>query len=72
MSRRKALRTYRGEQIKKELADRGIYVKAASWKGIAEESPGVYKDVDEVVKVCQDAGIAKIVAKMRPMGVIKG
>ena len=72
MSRRKALKTYRGEKIRNGLGDRGIYVKAASWKGIAEEAPGVYKDVDEVVKVCQVAGIAKIVAKMRPMGVIKG
>ena len=72
MSRRKALRTYRGEQIRKGLGERGIIVKAASWKGIAEEAPGVYKDVDEVVRVCQVTGIAKIVAKMRPMGVIKG
>jgi len=54
------------------LKERGIFVRAASWKGIAEEAPGVYKDVDEVVRVCQEAGIAKIVAKVRPMGVVKG
>ncbi len=71
-SRSQALRNHRGEQIRKELGDRGIFVKAASWKGIAEEAPDVYKDVDEVVKVCQVAGIANIVAKMRPIGVIKG
>jgi tRNA-splicing ligase RtcB len=71
-SRSKALRTYRGEAVKKALGDRGILVRSASWKVLAEEAPGVYKDVDEVVRVCQDAGIARIVAKMRPMGVVKG
>ncbi len=54
------------------LGDKGILVKAASWKVVAEEAPGVYKDVDEVVKVCQDAGIARIVARVRPIGVVKG
>lgn len=71
-SRHKALKTYRGEAIKNELGKQGIVVRSASWKTIAEEAPGVYKDVDEVVKVCQVAGIAKIVAKMRPLGVVKG
>lgn len=71
-SRSKALRTYRGEQVKRTLGERGILVRSASWKVLAEEAPGVYKDVDEVVKVCEDTGIAKIVAKMRPMGVVKG
>jgi len=72
MSRHKALRLFRGEKVKQMLSEKGILVKSASWKGIAEESPGVYKDVDEVVRVCQEAGIAKIVAKLRPMGVVKG
>jgi tRNA-splicing ligase RtcB len=71
-SRSKALRTYRGEDVKKALGDRGILVRSASWKVLAEEAPGVYKDVDEVVRVCEDAGIARIVAKMKPMGVVKG
>jgi len=71
-SRSRALKEYRGEEIQSKLGNRGIMVKAASWKGIAEEAPGVYKDVDEVVKVCETAGIAKIVAEVRPIGVIKG
>jgi len=72
MSRHKALKRFRGETVKQMLKERGILVRSASWKGIAEEAPGVYKDVDEVVRVCQEAGIAKIVAKLRPMGVVKG
>jgi tRNA-splicing ligase RtcB len=71
-SRHQALKSYRGEQIKRTLGEKDILVRAASLRGIAEEAPGAYKDVDEVVRVCQAAGIAKIVAKMRPMGVIKG
>ncbi len=71
-SRARALKEYRGERVSRELASRGILVRAASWKVVAEEAPGVYKDVDEVVKVCQAAGIAKIVARMRPIGVVKG
>ncbi len=72
MSRHKALKRFRGETVKQTLKERGILVRSASWKGIAEEAPRVYKDVDEVVRVCQEAGIAKIVAKLRPMGVVKG
>jgi len=72
MSRHKALKRFRGETVKQMLKERGILVRSASWKGIAEEAPGVYKDVDEVVRVCQEAGIARIIAKLRPMGVVKG
>jgi len=72
MSRHKALRLFRGEKVKQMLKEKRILVKSASWKVIAEEAPGVYKDVDEVVRVCQEAGIARIVAKLRPMGAVKG
>ncbi|MFC1755034.1 RtcB family protein [Thermoproteota archaeon] len=72
MSRHEAMKKFRGEEVKKDLAAHNIYVKAASWKGICEEAPGVYKDVDEVVKVSQDAGMANIVFRVRPFGVIKG
>jgi tRNA-splicing ligase RtcB len=58
--------------VKKELAEHHIIVKAASWKGVSEEAPGAYKDVDEVVKVSDKAGIGKLVARVRPMGVVKG
>jgi tRNA-splicing ligase RtcB len=71
-SRTKAKRQYRGEQVKTALGQRGILVRSATWKVLAEEAPGVYKDVDEVVKVCQDTGLAKIVCKLKPLGVVKG
>ncbi len=72
MSRFAAIKKFRGEAVKKELEAKGISVRAASWKGISEEAPGVYKDVDEVVRVSDVAGIGKLVAKVRPMGVLKG
>lgn len=72
MSRHEAIRRFRGENIKNDLEKRNIYVKSASWKGIAEEAPGAYKDIDEVVKVSHEAGIGKLVARVKPFGVIKG
>ena len=72
MSRHAALNKFRGEQVKKELAEKGIYVRSASWKGIAEEAPGVYKDIHEVIKVCERAVISDTVVQLKPMGVIKG
>ncbi len=72
MSRSRALRQFRGERVARELQKRQILVRAASWRVVAEEAPQVYKDVDEVVRVCQEAGIAKIVARLVPVGVVKG
>ncbi len=72
MSRHEALSKFRGEHVKNELAKKDIHVKTGSMKGIAEESPDVYKDIDEVIKVSDGAGIGKAVARVRPMGVIKG
>jgi len=72
MSRTEALRSFRAEQIKKDLADHSIYLRTGSMKGVAEEAPAVYKDIDEVVKVSHEAGIGNLVAKLRPIGVIKG
>jgi tRNA-splicing ligase RtcB len=72
MSRNAAISQFRGEQIKNDLEKQNIYVKAASWKGISEEAPQAYKDVDEVVRASQCAGIGKLVARLRPLGVIKG
>ena len=60
------------EEVQKELEEHNIFVKAASWKGISEEAPQVYKDIDEVIKVSDKSGIAKTVARVRPIGVIKG
>ncbi|HMK53836.1 MAG TPA: RtcB family protein [Methanobacteriaceae archaeon] len=72
MSRAGAKRTYRGEEVQKVLQDRGIYIKATSMPIVAEEAPGAYKDVDEVVKIVHDTGISRLVSKMRPLGVAKG
>ena len=71
-SRSRALRELRGEDIKKELNKKGIEVKAGSWESLAEEAPEAYKDIDEVVRVVDELGISKKVARLRPMVVIKG
>lgn len=72
MSRHAALKIYRGEKVQKELLAKGIYVKGAGWKGIAEEAPGAYKDIDEICRVSHEAGIASRVARLVPLGVAKG
>ena len=71
-SRSKAMREIRGEKIKEELNKKGIEVKAGSWKSLAEESPEAYKDIDEVVKVVDELGISKKVARLKPLVVVKG
>jgi tRNA-splicing ligase RtcB (3'-phosphate/5'-hydroxy nucleic acid ligase) len=72
MSRRAAARDARGREIERELEDQGIIAQARSWRGLAEEQPAAYKDVDLVVEVVHNAGLARKVARLRPMGVIKG
>jgi tRNA-splicing ligase RtcB len=72
MSRSKAKKKYWGEQIKKDLGNKGILIKAASMKVIAEEAPGAYKDIDQVVNVSHDLGIVEKVVRLVPVGVVKG
>jgi tRNA-splicing ligase RtcB len=72
MSRHEALRRFRGEQIRDELQKKGIELRSTSWKGVAEEAPGAYKDVDEVVRVSHEVGIGRLVARVVPLGVMKG
>ncbi len=69
MSRHEALKQQRGEKVKEELSRKGIEVESGSWKGLAEEAPSAYKDVDEVVKVSDKVGIGKLVAKLKPLAV---
>jgi tRNA-splicing ligase RtcB (3'-phosphate/5'-hydroxy nucleic acid ligase) len=71
-SRSKALRELKGEEIKKELSKKGVEIQSGSWKSLAEEAPEAYKDIDEVVKVVDELGISKKVARMKPMAVVKG
>jgi tRNA-splicing ligase RtcB len=72
MSRTAAVKHAQGRRIDRELADRGVVARARSWKGLAEEQPDAYKNVDHVVEVVHRANLARKVARMRPIGVIKG
>ncbi|MFX1556716.1 MAG: RtcB family protein [Promethearchaeota archaeon] len=72
MSRSKATKRYWGAKVKEELGSRGILVKAASMKVIAEEAPGAYKDIDQVVQVSHDLDIIEKVVRLVPVGVVKG
>ena len=72
MSRTEAVRRAAGRSIEQELERQGIIVMGRGRKGVAEEQPSAYKDVNDVVRVVHEAGLAKRVARMRPLGVIKG
>lgn len=72
MSRTAAIKDAAGRRIDKELEARGVIARAQSHRGLAEEQPRAYKNVDEVVEVVHRAGLSKKVARMRPIGVIKG
>jgi len=72
LSRTQAKSRYQGREIQEQLAGEGIIVKATQGVVIAEEAPGAYKDVDEVVRVSDSIGIATKAVRLRPIGVIKG
>jgi tRNA-splicing ligase RtcB len=72
MSRSAAIRSAKGRRIDRELAARGVIAKCRHWKGLAEEQPDAYKDVQTVVDVVDRAGLARKVARLRPIGVVKG
>ena len=72
MSRRQAKKTVRGRNLKREFQEMGIEVRASSFATVAEEIPEAYKDVAEVVDVVHRAGIGRKVAKLKPLGVLKG
>ena len=72
LSRSKAKKDYDADDITKDLASKGIRIKATSKHVIEEEAPGAYKDVDSVVRVSDSTGIAKLVAKLKPLAVCKG
>jgi len=72
MSRRAAKEAATGAEIKKELESKGIIVRCRSMRGIAEEAPLAYKDIESVVKVAHEAGLSKKVARLVPLAVIKG
>ena len=72
MSRKAAIRAAAGRSIDRELAEVGVIARARGRTGLAEEQPDAYKDIDAVVDVVHAAGLSRKVARLRPMGVIKG
>jgi tRNA-splicing ligase RtcB len=72
LSRTAAAKLAKGRRIDEELARRGVIARARSWRGLAEEQPDAYKDVNLVVDVVHRANLAAKVARMRPIGVVKG
>jgi tRNA-splicing ligase RtcB len=72
MSRSQALKRAKGRTIAKELADSGVFVRSQGKKTLGEEMPEAYKDVERVVAVMGRAGISPRVARLRPLGVVKG
>lgn len=72
MSRQAAARQVKGSVLRQQLEDQGIAVRATSDRGLAEEAPFAYSDIDEVVATCERVGLARRVARLRPLGVVKG
>src|SRR4030042_5739995 len=72
MSRHAAIRAAESSQLRQKLESEGIVVRCLSNKGLAEEAPMAYKDIHNVVEVVEQAGLAKKVARLKPLGVIKG
>jgi tRNA-splicing ligase RtcB len=72
MSREAAIRSYSVQSVTQELEGKGIYLKGSTRDGIQEEAPGAYKDIDDVIRVVVGAGLSRPVAKLSPIGVMKG
>jgi tRNA-splicing ligase RtcB len=72
MSRTKAKKVMRGEDLKRQLESQGIVLARSQWKLLSEEAPYAYKDAEQVVDTCEGAGLSRVVARLRPVGVIKG
>jgi tRNA-splicing ligase RtcB len=72
MSRHQAKKQVRGEKLQRDMEARGIYVRTASWGGLAEEAGFAYKDIDDVVEATELAGLSKRVVRLTPLGNVKG
>ena len=72
MSRNQARKRWRGKQLVEGLAARGIIVRSPSMRGVAEEAPGAYKDIESVVDLAESAGLSRKVARLEPLICIKG
>jgi tRNA-splicing ligase RtcB len=72
MSRTQAKKRFQGRELQRSMEDRGIYVRTASYAGLAEEAGGAYKDIDAVVEATERAGLSRRVARFSPIGNVKG
>ena len=72
MSRRAATRKWSGRHLVDDLAHRGILIRSPSMRGVAEEAPGAYKDVTDVIDVADKAGLTNKVARVEPLICVKG
>ncbi len=72
MSRHAAIRRFPGKEVIRDLKEKGIIIKCRSFRGIAEEAPLAYKNIDDVVEIVHNAGLSKKVAKLVPLAVVKG
>ena len=72
MSRTKARKQWQGKELQRGMEERGIYVRTASWSGLAEEAGGAYKNIDEVVEASDLAGLSRRVVRLVPIGNVKG
>ncbi len=72
MSRHQAKKEVSGQKLQRDMQVRGIYVRTASWGGLAEEAGFAYKNIDEVVEATELAGLSKRVVRLLPVGNIKG
>ncbi len=72
MSRSQALRSFTVQGIRDDLGSKGIFLKSATKDGILEEAPEAYKSIDQVISVVVGAGLSRRVAKLTPLGVMKG
>jgi tRNA-splicing ligase RtcB (3'-phosphate/5'-hydroxy nucleic acid ligase) len=72
LSRHEATRRWKGNAIVRELQRRGIFLRSPSMRGLAEEAPGAYKDIDGVVAAAAEAGLARKIARLVPLACVKG
>jgi tRNA-splicing ligase RtcB len=72
MSRHQAKKMIRGQKLQREMEERGIYVRTASWGGLAEEAGIAYKDIDSVAEATELAGLSRRIVRLLPVGNIKG
>jgi tRNA-splicing ligase RtcB len=72
MSRTKAKKMMTGHELRRKLEAEGLVLAGSQWKLLAEEAPYAYKDVSQVVEACEGAGLSRVVARLRPVGIVKG